>query len=336
MTIGIVITTINQNTAVENYDRLITDYGLEDKFRLYVIGDIDTPHLKIVNGKYYSIDEQEYRFKGNQFYDTLPFHCYTRKNLGYLLAYEDGCDSILSTDDDNFCYSARALLEQCDFTQTTDLVLSAGKGTYANYLSYFASKSMPDLWPRGIPPSEYYHCNIERVVPFKTKTGVIASVCDGSPDFDAIGHVLYPDFINFCDGKPLYHCQGYAPYNTQSTTIAREWLFCHCLPSYTGRACDIWSSYIGQHVMHEYDVGTLFIGPKLYQKRNIHTTNQDIIDEKEVILKVNILVKEILSSLHSKQDECKHDYYHRICDAVQPIMPTNFMTQIDTWLRNFA
>ena len=38
----------------------------------------------------------------HEFYTRIPYNNETRRNLGYLHAYQDGCEILLSLDDDNF------------------------------------------------------------------------------------------------------------------------------------------------------------------------------------------------------------------------------------------
>jgi hypothetical protein len=201
-------------------------------------------------------------------------------------------------------------------------------------LHYFNSDLNHHLWPRGIPPADSHNCTVVYRHENNDRVGVIAGICDKSPDFDAIGHVLYPHDVIFQRREPLYHHVGFAPYNTQNTTIAQRWLPYHLLPSHTGRACDIWASYLGQRVMQASGYGVAFMYPTVVQKRNPHTAEADICDEKDVIIQSNRFIN-LLLEVDAHENESPATFYWRLCQSVSKIMPSGFMPQVELWLEAF-
>ena len=90
----IVVTSINDRTV--QIERLSKIKG----FQLLVVGDLKTnKNWSYENVIYLSSEKQ----KSLQYstYSILPFNSYTRKNIGYLYAIQNGAKCIYDTDDDN-------------------------------------------------------------------------------------------------------------------------------------------------------------------------------------------------------------------------------------------
>src|SRR5581483_9790984 len=72
----------------------------------------------------------------------LPTGHYTRKNLGYLLAFDRGATSIYETDDDN-----APLPGWCWRSQKTSARNFGGSG----WINVYRAFSQENIWPRGFP-----------------------------------------------------------------------------------------------------------------------------------------------------------------------------------------
>ena len=95
---SIVLTTINKlNTNIKKLIFLSQQNDLE----LIVIGDKKTPKdFNLKYGNYYNIqDQKKLRFN---FSKICPLNSYSRKNIGYLVSIQNGNETIIETDDDNY------------------------------------------------------------------------------------------------------------------------------------------------------------------------------------------------------------------------------------------
>jgi hypothetical protein len=330
---AIVITTINDVSSVTEFDKIASDYN---DVELYVIGDEKTPDLKVINGNYYSIEsQQKLGFDVSQF----PKSCYTRKNIGYALAYKDCHQYIINADDDNYPIGNDYIDNMLECFNSKPRYYLNSSNQYCNYLPFFCnSETNPHVWPRGIPPSASYGSNLDYSGrSLGDEIGVVAALWNESPDFDAIGHILY-DYINFKFEENItirnFQKNKFSPYNSQNTAFIRKLLPLQFLPPNVGRACDIWASYLSQHVMKQYGYSICFASPTVVQRRNVHSYNNDVVDEFECITKVDLFVS-ALNGVYSRRvtDESMIDMYHRCCEAVACIMPVHFMKNVDKWLR---
>ncbi|KAK6040090.1 hypothetical protein COOONC_22405, partial [Cooperia oncophora] len=88
------------------FQRLAKIHG----WSLVVVGDIKTPHNWSLEGVHYlSVHDQ--RSLGYSIEEDMPYKSYTRKNIGYLYAIENGAEWIYDTDDDNKPYGTVSTFE---------------------------------------------------------------------------------------------------------------------------------------------------------------------------------------------------------------------------------
>src|SRR3989344_4232058 len=137
----IVFTTIFHPKILESWYANIEKYGHLSDTKIWVIGDRKTPdsaHLlaKKISEKgletvYMDIPVQdEWGKRYPELYARIPYNNETRRNLGYLAALEDGCEILISIDDDNFptdedfvgghaqtgcIWDGRCITEKCGF-----------------------------------------------------------------------------------------------------------------------------------------------------------------------------------------------------------------------------
>jgi hypothetical protein len=134
----IVVTSVNEPTEQIKFLANI------DEFQLLVIGDRKTNmswHWS--NTIYLNIFEQEtLNYKS---FKTIPFNSYTRKNIGYLFAIQNGAKFIYDTDDDN--KPIVNLNEYFNFKEYDyGLVFDEDAPSVLNPYAHFGQ---PLIWPRG-------------------------------------------------------------------------------------------------------------------------------------------------------------------------------------------
>ena len=149
---SIVLTTINKlNTNIKKLVFLSQKNDLE----LIVIGDKKTPiDFNLSYGDYYNIRDQK-KLKFN-FSKICPLNSYSRKNIGYLLSIQNGNETIIETDDDNY---QKTILKFLDLKYEVNEIKEAGWiNVYKNFTKKFKHLA------RGLPLNK-----IENGPTFKNK-----------------------------------------------------------------------------------------------------------------------------------------------------------------------
>jgi len=237
-----------------------------------VIGDTKSPEKFALQGcDFYSVSQQQ----GLLFTlaQTLPYKHYARKNLGYLIAIQNGAEVIIETDDDN--------IPLADFWQPRTRTKQARvlKDTsWTNVYRYFLEAN---IWPRGfalealcdplppLPENSTIECPVQQ------------GLADDNPDVDAIYRLTQPLPIQFnkFDNVALGD-NAICPFNSQNTTWFKETFALLYLPSYCSfRMTDIWRSFIAQRILWACGWTVLFHQSTVRQERNDHSLMGDFKDE---------------------------------------------------------
>ena len=243
---------------------------------LLVIGDKKGPAKFVLpRSEFFAIPDQlRLTFK---LAPLLPVGHYSRKNLGYLIAFSRRAPVIYETDDDNAPNTA---------WQVRTLATRAQKITprpWANVYRLFGSDL---IWPRGFPldlvsdPATFVH---DATAPLESvECPIQQGLADLSPDVDAIWRLLLDREFDFPPSQSAWLPPGtWCPFNSQTTwwwPIAYPLMY---LPSYCSfRMTDIWRSFIAQRCLWELGHGLVFHPPEVIQERNIHNLMRDF--EQEV------------------------------------------------------
>jgi len=237
-----------------------------------VIGDTKSPEKFHIDGcDFYSIERQ--KSLGFSIAEILPVRHYARKNIGYLVAINSGCEVIIETDDDNLPFD--------DFWKERNRKAEAhaleGKG-WVNVYKYF---SEANIWPRGFALE-----NLQDALPEKGSIGNIESpiqqgLADKNPDVDAIYRLILPLPLDFDKNASVALGNGsICPFNSQNTTWFPEAFPLLYLPSYCSfRMTDIWRSFVAQRIAWTCGWPILFHQSTVWQERNDHNLMTDFKDE---------------------------------------------------------
>ena len=284
----LVVTTINGRDH-EGISRLIEDSNTQD-FELVLIGDKKTStNLSAVNESrvhFYNLESQlSSKFLSGQ---TLPLNHYARKNFGYLVAAEMGCEWISETDDDN-----RLFVEFWDNQIPNKLIKNLGPSQWVNIYSAFG---FGEYWHRGIPINDVLGANAITTddIDSSSKVACVQGLADGDPDIDAICRMLYRPVTKFPRTDSFIVEPGfYSPTNSQLTRWRTELtLPLLYLPSTVPwRVSDIWRGLIAQRHFEISDLRTQFRGGLGFQDRNEHDLLKDFADELEVHMSTRILLE---------------------------------------------
>lgn len=248
---------------------------------LVVIGDQKGPSSFNCNGAiFYSYAEQlNMEFALAQ---VLVANSYTRKMLGYLVAFETGAAWIRETDDDNAPYDSffdpvPGVVE----TRVPDC-----ESGWINIYSYFTDRF---IWPRGFPLGQVRVAATSVSQPSRADAAAVPlifqALADGDPDVDAIYRLSAPDVseVHFVQARPLkISGDVWTPFNSQATTWPRELLPIMYLPTTCSfRMTDIWRSFVALRLLQGLGGALVVTPPTVYQDRNAHDLMRDFHDEIE-------------------------------------------------------
>ncbi|MBI2612564.1 hypothetical protein HYW59_01975 [Candidatus Kaiserbacteria bacterium] len=293
---AIVTTTIYVPKLLSAYAKDAKAHGHNPLF--VVIGDKKTPQeaerfcnkLGRQSGlrvEYFSPERQEsYLKKFPALKKHLPWNSIQRRNVGILFAYEAGCGTIITIDDDNFLVTKDFIgAHQVVGERTCDVVSTSTK--WMNVCKLLKEKHGRTFYHRGFP--------LEKRLPketWKTKRANVRPVVNaglwlGDPDVDAMERLYYlsdpTDAISYLRKRKLNISPSkgtWTPFNSQNTAIRR-----FCIPAYflsplIGRYDDIWASYILKHIADHLGDSIVFGEPVVRQERNPHNYWKDLDQER--------------------------------------------------------
>jgi hypothetical protein len=269
---AIVITSIASPNGVIKAIAKKCSADQEKKF--FVIGDTKSPTDFHHEGcDFYSIEQQINT--GFTIAANLPTRHYSRKNIGYLLAWKEGFEVIVETDDDNI--PIEGFWENRFQTLPAQSVDRKG---WANVYRLFADDN---IWPRGLPLEHLHASNSIHVNQEVTNylSPIQQGLANENPDVDAVYRMTMPLPFSFLERKNVVLEQGvWCPFNSQNTTWFREAFPLLYLPSYCSfRMTDIWRSFIAQRIAWTNGWNLLFHNATVVQERNEHSLLKDFEDE---------------------------------------------------------
>jgi len=167
--------------------------------------------------------------------DAIEWKKIQRRNIGFVYAYNTGCDVLATVDDDNIPYDNWGKIElgtqKVKEFWTNDLVFDPVGIFY------------PHLWHRGYP-LELVKKRISSTMYYETtqcfaEVDIQANLWNGDPDIDAICRMMSPGKYTF-EFDENYTSKRISPFNSQNTIISRDVVPHYmCIP-YIGRMDDIW------------------------------------------------------------------------------------------------
>jgi hypothetical protein len=295
--VGIVITSIFDNGWLERITNEIEASGEKENATIFFIVDHKTPSLifnKLQNYKKRgfkifspSIEEQHSYEEKLGIKNFILVNSDHRRNIGYLMAYENSVDFIISMDDDNFPLTQNFINEHRSRLglQENKVEIESDSNVYNNCLLLD-----PDtfLHPRGFPLNR--RKNEDSIVSKKIISNCSVAANAGmwtiAPDVDAISWLIYSktlDDIEKCDDYILSK-KTFCPINSQNTSILARYI-----PAYYfirmgydiggglkfDRLGDIYSGYFLQKIIKETNSEISFGMPLVTHERNSHNYIQD-------------------------------------------------------------
>jgi hypothetical protein len=271
MTTAIVVTSINAPNAAL---RALADGAAAHEFEFIVCGDTKSPRDFSLSGcRYLSVEDQV--ATGLRFAKICPVRTYARKNIGYLVAINNGADLIVETDDDNLPRPGFF-----DARHRTHDVQNVEGGGWLNVYRYFSDVN---IWPRGLPLDMVQRAvpEFDKLTAQKVDCPIQQGLADENPDVDAIYRLILPLPQNFRRDRRVALGTGtWCPFNSQNTSWWRDafpllYLPVHC----SFRMTDIWRGFVAQRIAWENNWHILFHEPTMWQERNEHNLMRDFADE---------------------------------------------------------
>ena len=340
------MTTIYDPVCLDHYYNNIKSYGWLDDVKIWVIADKKTPrecyercrdiNLKGLEVIFVDLEHQEKWLKPfPDFASTVPYNNDTRRNIGYLMAYQDGCEILISIDDDNFPTDD-------DFIGGHLIVGSKAKELISDPSGYYnvceKIEFQPDrkIYPRGFP-FELRDTNNRSVVKSSDsgQIGINAGLWLQAPDIDATtwlnGSVTG---INYTGPKSFaLDNSTWSPVNTQNTAIARQLIpFYFCVPmgykvpgGIIHRYGDIWGGYFCLAVIQYTQYNVSFGSPISDHNRNPHNYLTDLRQEFWGMLLTDLLLKNIKDISPSVVD------LQARANLIIQILKGEFLNQLPEW-----
>lgn len=296
---ALVATTIGDGRFLASYADALLREGMQESVSMIIIPDLRTsPELFTACGVMRqrrlkvscpTVDEQDaYLAKLGKIKRIIPYNSDNRRNIGFLMALEQGCEVVVSVDDDNFPRSSEAFFGEHAVVNQRVRLESIHSSTGWFSICDLMEVEPQTTFPRGFP---YRHRRDNPEILPGEEEGIVninAGLWLGDPDVDAVTCLHSPVRAKAFKGQSvLLGADTWCPINTQNTAVARDAIAAYyfvrmgypLLGMPIDRDGDIFSGYFVQacarHLGYRIRVGT----PVTDHKRNIHNPLKDLTHE---------------------------------------------------------
>ena len=272
-----------------------------------------------------SIDQQEEFLGKIGFAGLVPFNSDNRRNIGYLMAVEYGCNAIISIDDDNYAeLGANFVSEHLVVTKDKVEQIQVNSDTgWFNPISLLESESPIEIYPRGFPVHQrHVETNIERRK-LEAKVRINAGLWLQDPDVDAFTWLVVPTKIKrLKEESVVLGKETWSPVNSQNTAVAREAMPSYYFPKmnyqigglHIDRYGDIFSGYFAVACCKAMGHSVRFGSPMVKHDRNAHNYLQDNAYESAGIWILNDLLPWLSETTLATASYC--DAYASLLDGL--------------------
>lgn len=285
--VTIVTTTINVPTFLKDI-AFLKDINEENyNINVIVIGDVKTPKqakpfCESLGFRYLSIADQK-KVIPKELLDLIPYNTGSRKMIGTYLAYQEGADTVIMMDDDNFPLDGEFIKRHRIVGAAVENCMESESGWFNTGFTVLEKNNMP-FYPRGFPWSERFTKPDLSARSTRRKVVVNQGLVLGDPDIDAVSRLFWP--IEVTAMRPQFEpTYALAPgtwtsFNDQNTALAREIIPLYFKPPSGGRNADIWAGYIVQRLTQHMGDVVAFGEPLVRHDRNPHDLREDYELEK--------------------------------------------------------
>ena len=207
-------------------------------WELLVVADIKTPvnEYRSLGIRIMCVEEQEKLYPILS--ELLGWHTVNRRNLGFLYAWEQGCEILAMVDDDNipmenWCKNVvLGKSRTVDIYETPEIVFDPMMGT-----------EHKDIPHRGYP-LEISRAGTRLLFSAVNRTFHIqADFWNNDPDVDAMFRMRDRKLFREFKFLNSFASSSFSPFNMQNTFIHRDMARYMISIPFTGRMCDIWGAY---------------------------------------------------------------------------------------------
>jgi hypothetical protein len=290
----IVTTTINIPILLIEYAENARYYGHTD-VDFIVIGDRKSPletagvckRVPHYSCQYLDIDAQrKYLTPFPELWDHLRFDSIQRRNIGMLLAYENGADVIITIDDDNFVMNQDFIGLHGAVGSVREMIAYSSTSAWFNVCANLQVENGVEFYHRGFPQemrwTEQDHFLASSRI--ARRVAVNAGLWVDNPDIDALTRMNRQPVVRGLKPSPeggfALHTGTWSPFNSQNTAIMRDALPAYFLSPHIGRYDDIWASYVLTRIADHFHDAICFGEPLVRQRRNPHNLWKDLDAER--------------------------------------------------------
>ena len=296
-TYSVVTTTVHIPRLLEAYIKDALQYGRSVE-QFIVIGDRKTPGetasycLRMekeynVRCLYLPPDEQErYLKRWPEFAAFLPWNSITRRNIGFIVAYEGNADIVVTIDDDNFIRDKDYLGRHSHVGDAAGMQAVSSRTGWWNVCDMLEESHHTRFYHRGYPFSKRTGDQEKDLImkEIHGRVAVNAGLWLEEPDVDAIARQDSSLFVTgpAASFKERIACDvgTWSPFDSQNTALARDVIPSYCMLPHIGRYDDIWGSYIVRHICDHLGDLVTYGSPLVRQRRNPQSIIKNIEDEK--------------------------------------------------------
>ncbi len=238
---SLVLTTINDPVVLEHYHANFSKYGHLDEVRVFLIPDKKTAagaftRCRDLAGRGLDLvcpgfgEQEEFLARVGFPPHLVPYNSDNRRNIGFLMALEDGCGFVISVDDDNYPREGE------DFFAGHATVMEGPREAevvntesgWFNICGLLELDRPGEAYPRGFPYFARHAAAEVRRERSLADVHINAGLWLGEPDVDAISWLAAPARAISMKGSPVVlGNRAWSPVNTQNTSLKRE-----CLAAY--------------------------------------------------------------------------------------------------------
>jgi hypothetical protein len=155
--------------------------------------------------------------------DWIPFDSDNRRNVGFLMALDAGCEFLISIDDDNFCLPEQDYYAEHAVAGTEVLIdVRRSSDGWANLCDELEFEPGLAPYPRGFPYGRRRRHRAVTNTRETTRCALNAGLWLDDPDVDAVGRLSDKPRALRYRGRPFALAgDTWSPINTQNTAVSR-------------------------------------------------------------------------------------------------------------------
>ena len=308
---AIVVTTIFEPTFLSGYLDSFRQFGREAETSLIIVIDKKTPPsvaAAAAQARSQGFDIQCPTLEAQDLFlnrigapaDYIPYNTDNRRNVGFLMALEQGCEVLVSIDDDNYCLPGNDFVGDHHVvgSPAIDPLVTTTDGWF-NICNLLDGWDGGDVFPRGFPYNAQKSARTVTMAAGSVNVAMNAGLWLDEPDVDAVFRLCRrPKIAKFTGPNVVLGPETWSPINTQNTALTRSVALTYYYVRMgfplkglsIDRFGDILSGYLTQKVIKKMGEGIRVGTPIVDHRRTPHNLFKDLYHELAGI----VLIEEFL------------------------------------------